>query len=146
MNSRRADLLWMALRWALGVLFVAASYHKILSPSTFAHEVNNYKLLPAALVNPFAIILPWLELFCGLALLVNRFALGAAWLVAVMTAAFCGAVGAAVARHLNIACGCFKSGGSPATWLTFGRDLLILVAAVVHLVRAQRNQRWTSPI
>jgi len=140
--NRGAALAWTALRLTLGAVFLYASYHKIVTPGAFAQEVNNYKLLPPALVSPFAMVIPWLEFFCGLALVVNRWQLGASALVAAMMAAFTAAVALALARGLNVSCGCFKSGGSAATWLTLARDLALLAAALLHLRRVWPRKKW----
>jgi putative oxidoreductase len=143
--SRRARIFWAALRVGLGAVFVYASLHKILEPGAFAHEVHNYKLLPGALINPFAIVLPWLELFCGLALIANRWLEAASALIALMMAAFTVAVASAVARDLNISCGCFKSGGSAANAITVARDVALTVAAVLFAVHAWTREKWNSP-
>lgn len=131
----------MILRIALGLLFIGASAYKIATPGAFAHQIYNYKLLPTWAINPLALMLPWLQLLCGIALLINRWTLGAIALVVLMLAAFQTAVASALMRGLNIACGCFKAGGSPATWLTFGRDSLILIAAVVLAYFIIRDER-----
>lgn len=130
---------WTALRVGLGVLFVAASIYKIGMPGAFAHQIYNYKLLPSWAVNPLAIVLPWLQLFCGAALIVNRWVAGASVLVALMMLAFLGALGSALARGLNIACGCFKTGGSPATGWTFLRDLTLTALACLQAWRGGRS-------
>ena len=132
----------LACRLGLGALFVYAAWHKILSPGSFAHEINNYKILPVALVNPMAIFLPWLELFCGLALIVNRGAKGAAALVTLLMATFTLAVVSVVLRHLNISCGCFKTGGSPADWLTVLRDVALTAVAAFVWLRACGKCSW----
>lgn len=129
-------------RVGLGALFVYASWHKIGSPGTFAHEIHNYKFLPVALVNPFAIVIPWLELFCGVALIINRWTKAAAALVALMMMAFTIAVASAVARDLNIACGCFKTGGSSATWWTVARDVALTALAVLVWLRSMGRIPW----
>ena len=129
---------WVALRLGLGALFIAASVYKIGSPGSFAHQIYNYKILPGALVNPAAIVLPWIQLVAGLALVSNRMVRGASVLIAVLMATFLGALGSALARDLNIACGCFKSGGSPATGLTLARDALLTALAVLYAWRANR--------
>lgn len=136
--------LWAALRIGLGLLFIAASYYKIVSPGAFAHQIYNYKFLPVWAVNPMAIVLPWLQLFCGIALLINRFTTGAAFLLTLMMLAFQIALAAALVRGLNISCGCFKTGGSPATWGTFGRDFLILMGSAALLRSSFRRSRHPS--
>ena len=139
--SRPADFFWPALRLGLGALFIYSSLYKIATPGAFAHEVHNYRLLPVALVNPVAIVLPWLQLFCGAALIANRLRLGSSALVAAMMLVFCGAVASALIRGLNIACGCFKAGGSAATWTTFARDATLCALALIHLAHEWRKER-----
>ncbi len=128
-----------ALRVGLAILFIAASYYKIMSPGAFAHQIYNYKILPFAMINPLAIVLPWLQLFCGLALLSNRGVKGASLLLVLMLFTFQIALASALLRGLNISCGCFKSGGNAATWWSFGRDFIFLILAVLQLIRAGAN-------
>ncbi len=122
----------LAVRIILAGIFIVASIYKIISPGAFAHQIYNYKILPSGLINPIALSLPWLQLFCGLAILINRFEYGAVVWVTLMLLTFQAAVASALVRGLNISCGCFKSGGSPATWLTFGRDSLMLMASLFY--------------
>jgi len=121
---------------SLGIVFAAASYYKILSPGAFAHEIYNYKILPPWAINPVAMTLPWVQLFCGIALIANRYSRGAGLLVFLMLFAFQGALASALLRGLNISCGCFKSGGEAATWWTFARDSGLLLAAGLNLWRS----------
>lgn len=132
---------WAVLRIGLGVMFIAASVYKIGTPGSFAHQIYNYKILPGWAVNPAAMALPWLQLFSGLALVLNRFVTGASMLIALMMLTFLGALGSALVRDLNIACGCFKSGGSPATWLTFARDAGLFSLAALQACRALRASK-----
>ena len=61
----------MALRFILGAIFVYASFHKILEPAMFAKIIYGYGLFPEFSINLIAIILPFLELYAGLALLLG---------------------------------------------------------------------------
>lgn len=122
---------WILLRITLGVVFVAASFYKILSPGAFAHQIYNYKILPSWSVNPVALTLPWVQLLCGLCLVFNRLALAAGTLIVCMMFVFQVALFSALLRGLNISCGCFKSGGAPATWLSFGRDFVLFASSCV---------------
>ena len=61
----------LAVRWILGVIFVYASYNKILAPAAFAKIIYGYDLFPAVFINLIAIIVPFLELFAGLALIIG---------------------------------------------------------------------------
>ena len=61
----------LAARWILGLTFIYASAYKIVSPADFAKIVYGYGLFPAGLINLIAIIIPFLELVGGLALLLG---------------------------------------------------------------------------
>ena len=52
-------------RLILGGIFIYAAMDKIAHPDQFAEIVYNYKLLPGALVNLMAIVLPWVEILAG---------------------------------------------------------------------------------
>src|SRR5437588_9896762 len=64
---------WLTIRIqiALGLIFVVAALPKIVDPPSFAHMIYNYKIMPWALVNPMALIMPWIELLSGLALILG---------------------------------------------------------------------------
>jgi uncharacterized membrane protein YphA (DoxX/SURF4 family) len=130
---------WVLLRCVLGGVFIYASFYKILSPGAFAHQIYNYHMLPPWAINPLAMTLPWLQLFCGLCLIVNRWTRGASLWIVVMVGIFQIALASALIRGLNISCGCFKSGGAKATWLTFGRDFILFVASFVQFWKASRK-------
>ncbi len=136
--SRHAIAAWLALpaRWYLGGLFVLASLHKIAVPHDFVIDVATYGILPLALVNPVAIVLPWVELVAGLMLLLGARVRAAALLVAAMVAVFLAALVIALARGLDMSCGCFASQGAesdPISWLTVVRDLAWLGLSVLVL-------------
>lgn len=131
----RVEYVWFAIRVAVGVIFCYAAFYKIVQPGAFAQQIYNYRLLPWWAVNPLAITLPWLQMFCGLLLIFNRWADGAGALVVLMMIVFQAALASALIRGLNVSCGCFKSGGSPATWMTFGRDFAIFLLALASWLR-----------
>jgi uncharacterized membrane protein YphA (DoxX/SURF4 family) len=135
-----STLTWIA-RIALAAVFIGASFYKIATPAEFAHQIYNYRILPPWAINPAANLIPWLQLFCGLGLLTRLFSRGASIWIVVLMAVFQIALASALFRGLNISCGCFKAGGSSATWMTFGRDFLILSLAVFTAWRLQRESR-----
>jgi len=123
---------WLSLiaRLVVGGVYVYAAVDKIIHPDEFAKIVHNYHILPGSLINVFALILPWLELICGIALIVGTRNLGASTILAGLTAVFIVAVGINMARGVNIACGCFST-SSQARRL--GTMLLIEDAALLLL-------------
>lgn len=125
---------WLAVpaRWYLGVLFIGASLHKIAAPHSFALDIATYDILPLALVNLVAIVLPWLEVSAGGMLLVGWRVRAAALLVTAMMVVFLVALVIALARGLDMSCGCFASQGAiedPISRWTVLRDLVWLALA-----------------
>ncbi|NQV16589.1 DoxX family membrane protein [bacterium] len=107
-ESRYANIFLTLLRIGLGALFIYASLDKIWNPGLFAKVISNYRILPLPLLHLSAIILPWLELLCGLALVFNRYARAANILIAGMLFVFILAIVASIYRGLDFNCGCFK--------------------------------------
>ena len=97
------------LRIVLGSVFVYASWDKIAHPDVFAMNIRNYQMIPALASNFLAMVLPWLELYCGLALIFGFFLRGSALLIAGMLIVFIIALTSALLRGLDIDCGCYKT-------------------------------------
>ncbi|MHB8077944.1 MAG: MauE/DoxX family redox-associated membrane protein [Candidatus Krumholzibacteriia bacterium] len=138
-----AAALGLACRLGAGATFLYASLDKIADPAGFARAVFHYRLLPLALLHPFALLLPWLEAVIGVALLAGLLRRGAALLAAGLTVVFLGAIAAALARGLDISCGCFHTAGGHAVGVgLLWRDLLLLAACLAPLGLGGRD-RWT---
>jgi putative oxidoreductase len=126
----------LLFRLSLGVLFVYAGLVKIIDPLGFAHALYNYHVLPAWLINPLAICLPWVELMAGAGLIAGIMVAGGALVVSGLLAVFAIAIGVGLIRGLDIACGCFSTSASaePISWLFVVRDLLLLGMGVQILL------------
>jgi uncharacterized membrane protein YphA (DoxX/SURF4 family) len=105
---------WLAHPWltvrvqiALGVIFVAAALPKIVDPPSFAHMIYNYKLIPWVLVKPMALVMPWIELLCGLALILGIWKGTARTIIAALLLTFIIAISINLLRGNAIDCGCF---------------------------------------
>ncbi|MFO7716165.1 cation diffusion facilitator family transporter [Desulfosarcina sp.] len=131
--SRIQPVVFHTLRLLLGVVFLYASYDKILHPQAFAQVVYNYQILPGAAVNLAALTLPWLELLLGLCLIAGVWLPGATALSSGLLAVFIGALVFNRLRGLDIHCGCFstESTRGPAGLWTVLRDVGFLVVALV---------------
>jgi uncharacterized membrane protein YphA (DoxX/SURF4 family) len=88
-------------------IFIYAGVLKVLDPVQFANDIDNYKILPWPISVALAFYLPWLEIFCGLALVVRLFYRGALSILTVLILVFTLATTAAKIRGLDITCGCF---------------------------------------
>jgi len=134
---------------ALGLVFIVAALPKIADPPGFAKSIWAYALFPAWSVHAAALMLPWLELLCGLALCLGIWIRAAAAWIAALLLAFILSLSINLARHHPVDCGCFATGGSTKTeaarladmrWDIL-RDLgLLLLAAQLLAAPARREE------
>lgn len=131
---------WLSLlcRLVVGGVFIWASLDKLAHPAEFAKAIHHYRLVPYALLHPAALLLPAVELLAGAALVAGWQRRGAALLCAFMLAVFIAAIGAALARGLDISCGCFHTDGGHAVGVELlWRDALLLLACLPPLLAAR---------
>ena len=109
--SRVRPLFIWAARLAVAGLFLAACIAKIRNPEAFALAVSRYRILPAEFVNLVAIILPWIELTAGLAVLAApaRLRAAGALIIAGMLTVFTIAISLNLLRGIEASCGCFST-------------------------------------
>ena len=119
----------LAARWILGLTFIYASFHKILSPADFAKIVYGYDLFPEIFINLIAIIIPFLELIAGLALIIGVYPRSAAIVINGLLLAFIAVLAINLIRGHEFDCGCFsvnQSGYSSSPKVTLVRDVIYL--------------------
>ena len=144
---------WLTVRVqiALGAIFVVAALPKILDPPSFAHMIYNYRLVPGAAINALALVMPWVEVLAGLALILGVWPREAAALAGVLLLVFIAAIGFNLVRGHAVDCGCFDvhSAGksreellNEMRWVVI-RDaaMLLMVAQVILASRTFRGLR-----
>ena len=109
---------WLTIRvqLALGVFFVVAALPKLGDPPSFAHMIYNYRILPAGLINFSSLVMPWIELLCGIALVLGVWKRAALSLITILLLVFI------VAISINLGRACMKQirpGGGPADGWNF---------------------------
>jgi len=141
MSSRIGKYFFMSARLVLGALFIVASIDKIAHPLEFARIVSNYRILPGAMVNIIAVVLPWLEVILGLLLLCGWWLPGAAVVANLLLLVFLGALAQASVRGIDLHCGCFstKVSGAPQTAWYFVRDILFLLPGGAVLIQVMKK-------
>ena len=164
MNFRRA-VIWFG-RLLLAGIFIYAGYAKLTYPnhnlwpyfmlkfsvsanlSTFAFQVESYKVLSAAGSAFVAHTLPFVEIVLGLLLLIGwRFRIWAALATVILLGFLC-LVTRAYLLHMEINCGCFGT-PEPLTLMTVIRDAALVALALLMTVFAFQEARkphpWTEP-
>jgi len=104
-NNKIANLIG---RIILGSIFIYASLDKIAFPREFAKIVINYNILPEKIAIYFAFILPWIELFFGIFLIVGLFVRVSALALSLLLLVF---IVILIIKSLNgtlANCGCFS--------------------------------------
>ena len=122
----------VSLRLFVGLVFVYASFDKILRTSDFAEIIYNYQVLPEILINLVSVILPWLELLLGLLLIFGVWLPGAVLLCNLLFLFFFATLIFNTARGMDIDCGCFSissatSSGGQMLWYLLRDGLFLLL-------------------
>ena len=163
-NFRRA-VVWIG-RLVIGVIFVYAGYAKLTYPnhnlwpwfmlkfsvlanlSTFAFQVESYRVLGAAGSSGVAHTLPFAEIVLGLLLLLGWKLRIWATMVSAILLGFLAVVTRAYLLHMDINCGCFGT-PEPLTGMTVLRDsalaLLALMMTVFAYQEARKPHPWAAP-
>ena len=141
MKEKIADFLsnkylLLALRLGVGFVFIIASIGKIIDPVKFMDKVYEYALLPDMFVPAFSYILPWIEFFTGLMLMLNIYAQSAAFICCGTLVAFITAIFVQISRGVSMDCGCFDFliPDEQIGYTTIARDFSMLLVASVILV------------
>jgi putative oxidoreductase len=143
MDLPSRNILWRILALIIGGIFVYAGVIKAMNPVAFANDIDNYKILPWPLAIRLAFYLPWLEMLCGLALILRFFYCGGLFILIGLTFVFIAASVIAKVRGLDITCGCF--GHASKNW-NFSGHLLLELAIFGGLIvlsisnRAQQQE------
>ena len=128
----------LVIRILLGIIFLYASYDKIMDPGKFARSIANYHIVPFGLENSIAIILPWLELFIGVGLIAGIMVDGAAGITGSLLVIFILLILQAILRGFNIECGCGLKEGEMVGWTKILENIISLFASWMVFSR-QKN-------
>lgn len=138
----KQNVLVLFLRWIVAIVFIYAGVVKIINPSSFAEAIDNYRILPYFLVTLTAATLPWIELICGLLLIFGKWIRGSSLILILLNLVFLFAIGSALARGLDISCGCFSETGEGAKVgiARLGEDFILLMAtAFIYMKNILRD-------
>ncbi len=132
--SKPLRLFLLALRLALGAIFIYAAWIKLREPwMLFAMSVDAYHVLPQWAVIAVARGLPWFELLLGVVLITGMFRRTSSLAASALLAVFFGLMVRAYLRGETIDCGCFGP-GEQISWVTLLRDGSMLASALFLLV------------
>lgn len=143
-GTSRSEWLTVRVQFVLAAFFVVAGISKIADPPGFAHEIHNYKMVPGALVNAMALILPWIEVVTGVALFLGIARRTAAKVLGILLLVFIAALGVNLARGHPVDCGCFGTSTVQKTDAERLRDMKIAIARDVGLLILAAQILWAT--
>jgi uncharacterized membrane protein YphA (DoxX/SURF4 family) len=120
----------LVLRVALGGFFLYFGAEKLFRLDEFTRKVANYKIVIAPWDAVVAYMVPCFEIVVGLCLISGLLLRGALLTAAAMTFVFMIGIGQAMARGLDINCGCFSASDQPSN-LGLHMALLVGMMAVI---------------
>ncbi|MFH1349432.1 MAG: MauE/DoxX family redox-associated membrane protein [Pseudomonadota bacterium] len=127
----------LLLRLYIGGLFVYASMYKINYPAEFAEIFASYQIIPYWAVNFSALVLPWVELICGVLLIAGVRSRSTTVIIGALLVLFSIAIMVNLLRNAPIQCGCFQSLGEKISPWTLLWDLIWLVMTA-HIFLSDR--------
>jgi uncharacterized membrane protein YphA (DoxX/SURF4 family) len=137
--------MYLLVKVILGGIFIYAGFIKLLDPRAFAHTIDQYGLLPEALLPAAAIGLPALELLAGVGLLFET--RGALSTISILLLLFLAVLGYALWLELDIDCGCFtfeELSARDGVKTAFRRDLTLLAATGFLFWRRLQRSKYQS--
>jgi len=143
----KVKFVWRIVDLVLAGIFIYAGAIKAFDPIRFASDIDNYKILQWTIATGLAFYLPWLEILCGVALIVRRLYLGGLSILTALISIFIIATIAAKVRGLDITCGCF--GHASQNWsfpAHLAVDLAILAALLALYFKAASGNRLENAV
>lgn len=124
-------IITLIFRFLIGAIFVYASWDKILHPFVFSANIDAYEILPPLVLYIASIWTAWMELFCGVLLLLGIWTRTAAFVISVMLVIFMIGIIRALFLGIHISCGCFETGsqGDVIGWPHVIEDAVMLAAS-----------------
>lgn len=120
----------LLVRFALGGVFLIAAIGKLNSLTTFAGEIANYGILPESWSAVAAVSIAWSEMVIAVLLYAGAAVRGAALLSGALLVTFLIAIISAMARGLEIGCGCFAGSDQTVGWPKVIEDVALLAGSI----------------
>jgi len=137
-------MIWLLIRAIVSGLFIVAGLLKLRDAELTLISVYQYQLMSWESAGVLAATLPWIEIAGGVGIWLPKLRLGGATLCLGLTVLFIVALGSAVARDLDVSCGCFGTSDLHVTAMKrLGEDMVLLVLcgglwrSELHRIRAQ---------
>ncbi len=132
----------LILRLILALFFLIAGVLKLIDPKSLTTAIETYQLVPYTASFLLALILPWMEIFAGLGVLLKKCYRGSLLILCGLLIVFIVSLFQGYIRGLDVICGClggaYEENQTNYIWL-ISRDLVLLLFAWTLWIRQSRK-------
>lgn len=133
------------LRLLLAGIFLLSSIGKMVDLERYSVDaVYNFGILPMVLARPFGLVMPFIELACGLGLLFGVLTRLSALGAGLMSVAFFVAKAIVLAQGRHIECGCFGAVVDTLASVTIYMDIPMVLFSLVIICAPAASREWLS--
>lgn len=133
MYRRSSFIFYFFIRFIIGGVFIWAGAIKVLDPFSFFEAVKAYDIIPDYMLIPFALHIPWIEVICGISLLLGFWTRSSGFIILLLLLSFLTALGVNISRGADFSCGCFGIEGQYSLHWAFVQDMILIVFSVLIL-------------
>jgi putative oxidoreductase len=132
-------------RLLLAAIFLLSSLGKLVDIERYSVDaVYNFGILPMFLARPFGLVMPFIELLCGLGLLFGVLTRLSALGVALMSLAFFIAKAIVLSQGRTIECGCFGAVVDTLASVTIFMDIPMFILALAVMLAPSSARHWLA--
>ena len=140
---RKSLILWI-IRIAVGGVFIWAGLLKVIDPLRFAQDIANYRIFSRDLSFLIALVLPWLEIICGILVIIGIYRVSSSFLLSGLLSLFLVLITVTLIRGIDVDCGCFGSIGRRVDFRLLVTDIVLLFLAMNIFADSLRRRRRDS--
>jgi putative oxidoreductase len=135
----------LVFRLIIAAFFLTSAYGKLVDIERYSVDaVYNFGILPMFLARPFGLVMPFIELLCGLGLLFGVLTRLSALGIALMSVAFFIAKGIVLSQGRSIECGCFGAVVDTLASVTIFMDIPVMILALVIMFATPEARHWLA--
>ncbi len=135
----------LSFRLILAAFFLVSAYGKLVDVERYSVDaVYNFGILPMVLARPFGLVIPFIELLCGLGILFGVFTRLSALGIGLMSLSFFIAKAIVLSQGRSIDCGCFGAVIDTLASVTIFLDLPMVFLAVVIMWAPSDARHWKT--
>ncbi len=135
----------LVFRLMLAAIFLLSSFGKLVDIERYSVDaVYNFGILPMILARPFGLVMPFIELLCGLGLLFGILTRLSALGSGLMSLAFFVAKAIVLSQGRSIECGCFGAIVDTLASVTIFMDIPMLLLSLVVMLAPPSARHWMA--